>query len=151
VSWRKQLSERYLLALHQPVQAHQAMSMAWMDYIKPMLIAGHKLDVSIKPETRSDAQNRRLWSLLTDLSRQVDWYGQKLTPDEWKDVMTAALKKERVVPGINGGFVVLGQRTSKMTIKEMIELQELIEAFGADKGVMFKAMERIDMETGEIQ
>jgi hypothetical protein len=145
------MAERYLMALHQPTQAHQAMSMAWMEYIKPMLIAGHKLDVSIKPETRTDAQNRRLWSLLTDLSRQVDWYGQKLTPDEWKDVMTAALKKERVVPGINGGFVVLGQRTSKMTIKEMIELQELIEAFGADKSVRFKTMEVIDMETGEIQ
>lgn len=144
------MSERFSIALHQPVQAHQAMSMAWMEYIKPMLIAGYKLDVSIKPETRSTAQNRRLWSLLTDLSRQVDWYGQKLTPDEWKDVLTAALKQERVVPGINGGFVVLGQRTSKMTIKEMIELQELIEAFGADKSVRFRAMEVIDFETGEV-
>ena len=37
----------------------------------------------------------------------MNWHGQKLTPDEWKDVMTAAPKKQRVVPA-DGGFVVLG-------------------------------------------
>jgi len=41
------------------------------------------------------------------------------------------------VPGIDGGFVVLGARTSHMTVAEMSELQTLIEAFGADKGVIF--------------
>lgn len=142
------MAERYLMALHQPTQAHQAMSMAWMEYIKPMLIAGHRLVLEVRKETRTTAQNRRLWSLLTDISKQVDWYGQKLSPDDWKDVLTAALKKERVVPGINGGFVVLGQRTSKMTKAEMTELQELIEAFGAERNVKFTA--HIDYETGEI-
>ena len=88
-------------------------------------------------ETRSLEQNNRLWAMLTDVSEQVDWYGQKLTPDEWKDVFTAALKKEKVVPGINGGFVVLGQSTSKMTKAEMTELQELITAFGVQRGVSF--------------
>ena len=85
--------------------------------------------------------------MLTDVSNQVDWYGQKLSPDDWKNVFTSALKKERVVPGINGGFVVLGQSTSKMTKAEMCELQELIEAFAAERGVRLG----VDMETGEIR
>lgn len=91
--------------------------------------------VVIKKRTRTTDQNSKLWPMLTDLSRQVDWYGEKLTPEEWKDVMTAALKRERVVPGIEGGFVVLGQRTSQMTKEEFSELVEVIYAFGARQGV----------------
>lgn len=91
--------------------------------------------VSIKAPTRSLMQNNRLWALLTDVSRQVEWYGRKLTPENWKDVFTAALKKQDVVPGIEGGFVVLGMSTSKMTKQEMVDLQELISAFGAEHNV----------------
>lgn len=143
------MAEKMTVALYQPTQAHAAITHTWNECIKPMLVAGHRLVLEVKKETRTVEQNRRLWSLLTDISSQVNWYGQKLSPDDWKDVLTAALKKERVVPGINGGFVVLGQRTSKMTKNEMTELQELIEAFGAEKEVKFKA--HIDYETGEIQ
>lgn len=91
--------------------------------------------VSIKAPTRSLMQNNRLWALLTDVSRQVDWYGRKLTPENWKDVFTAAMKKQDVVPGIEGGFVVLGMSTSKMTKQEMVDLQTIIEAFGAEHQV----------------
>ena len=88
---------------------------------------------------RSLEQNSRLWAMLDEISDQVDWYGRKLTPEEWKHVFTAALKKQDVVPGIDGGFVVLGQSTSKMTKAEMCDLQTLMEAFGAEKGVRFSA------------
>lgn len=91
--------------------------------------------VTIKPPTRNLEQNAALWPLLGEISKQVDWYGNKLTDEEWKDVLTASLKKEKVVPGINGGFVVLGQRTSKMSKAEFSELLELAHAFAADKGV----------------
>lgn len=94
--------------------------------------------VSIKEGTRSLEQNAMLWAVLNDISKQVKWYGQSLTDYEWKDVLTAALKKEKVVPGINGGFVVLGQRTSKMSKKEFTELLEIAYAFGAQQGVKFK-------------
>jgi len=77
--------------------------------------------------------------MLTDISKQVDWYGRKLSPDDWKHVFSAALKKQDVVPGLDGGFVVLGLSTSKMTKAEMCDLQTLMEAFGAEKGVRFSA------------
>jgi len=73
---------------------------------------------------RSLEQNRMMWANLEDIAQQVIWYGVKLTKDEWKDVLTAALKKQKVVPGIEGGFVVIGARTSKMTVPEMTELIE---------------------------
>ena len=88
---------------------------------------------------RSLEQNRMMWANLEDIAQQVVWYGVKLTKDEGKDVLTAALKKQKVVPGIEGGFVVIGARTSKMTVPEMTELIELSTAFGTQQGVKFRA------------
>ena len=92
--------------------------------------------VEVKPFTRTIQQNDLMWALLTEISNQVVWHGQKLTPENWKDVLTAALKRQSVVPGIDGGFVVLGQRTSKMSVKELNEVIELAYAFGAQNGVV---------------
>lgn len=97
----------------------------------------------IKAPRRSLNQNNLLWQRLTAVSLQVEWYGQKLTPEDWKDVFTASLRKARVVPGIDGGsFVPLGMRTSDMTKEEMTNLLELIAAFGAERGVVFQDSER---------
>lgn len=94
--------------------------------------------VEIKEKTRSLEQNSMLWALLTDVSRQVDWYGRKLSPENWKNVFSAALKKQDVVPNIDGdGFVVLGQSTSKMGKKEFGDMIELIQSFGAQRGVVW--------------
>ncbi len=97
----------------------------------------------LREPTRSDVQNRRMWAMLNDVSRQVIWHGVRLRPEEWKDVFSAALKRQKVVPGIDGGFVVLGARTSKMTISEMVDLQELMSAFGAERGVKWRDHESV--------
>lgn len=130
--------ERVTLSLWEPVQAHKAIMHAW-SHAKNAVMAGHRLTLEIRPEKRSDAQNRRLWSMLNDISEQVNWHGHRLTPGEWKDVFTAAIKRTKVVPGLDGGFVVCGQSTSQMTKREMSELQQLMEAFGAEHEVAFRA------------
>lgn len=81
-----------------------------------------------------------MWANLEDIAQQVVWFGQKLDKQEWKDVLTAGLKKQKIVPGIEGGFVVIGARTSKMSIAEMNELIELSTMFGAQQGVKFRAL-----------
>ena len=134
---------RTIVTLYNPVQAHQVLKDVW-PHIKALLMAGHRLVLEVKPETRSLSQNARLWAILTDVSEQVEWYGRKLTPDDWKHVFTAALSKQDVVPGIDGGFVVLGKATSKMTKGEMAELQTLIEAFGVQRGVKFTAPDWVE-------
>lgn len=125
-----------------PVQAHQVLAGIIWPFVKGWLIGnGTKLRVDVRPETRSTAQNARMWAMLTDISEQVIWHGRRLTSKEWKHVFSAALKKQDVVPGLEGGFVVLGQSTSSMSVREMAELQELMEAFGAERGVQFRAPE----------
>lgn len=130
------MTDTYKTTIYEAVQGHKALLEAW-NWVKPMVIAGHRLNVVIKPETRSTEQNSKMWAMLSEISAQVDWYGQKLSAEDWKHVLSASLKKQRAVQGLDGGFVVLGLSTSKMTKGEMADLITLMEAFGAEKGVKF--------------
>lgn len=96
--------------------------------------------------TRNLDQNAKMWAMLAELSEQTDWHGNKLTPEEWKDLLSAGLVQSKVVPNLTGnGFVILGQRTSKLSKSQFAALIELITAFGIDRGVVFsdQAPERI--------
>lgn len=132
---------RAIYRCYEPAQAHKVLTSVVWPEVKAQTMAGRRMVVEVRAETRSLEQNARLWAMLTDISKQVEWYGHRLTPDEWKDVFSASLKRTKVVPGLDGGFVVCGQSTSKMTIAEMCEMQELMEAFGAQKGVRFTCPE----------
>ncbi len=131
------MTEAYKTTIYEPVQGHKALLEAW-NWVKPMVMAGHRLTVVIKPETRSLAQNNLMWSCLTDLSTQLQWCGKKITPEGWKDFITAHIDGQDIVPNMDGtGFVTIGRgkSTSQMTIKEMTEVIELCHAFGALQGV----------------
>lgn len=94
--------------------------------------------VEFRSARRTIDQNAMLWAVLAEVSRQVVWYGTKLSSEDWKDVFTASLRQARVVPGIDAGtFVPLGMRTSEMTKGEFADLITLIQAFGAQHGVVF--------------
>lgn len=98
--------------------------------------------VEFRAPRRSSEQNALMWSLLSQISEQVIWYDQKLSSEDWKDVLTASLRKANVVPGIDAGTVVpLGMRTSQMTKQELGDLIELIYAFGAERDVKFRELE----------
>lgn len=87
---------------------------------------------------RTLEQNSRMWACLAEIAEQVEWYGRRLEPEDWKDVFTAALRKALVVPGIDRGtFVALGLHTSKMSKQEFSDLLELINAFAAEHNVQF--------------
>ena len=122
------MSNRFFILAH--AEARKRAASAIMD-------APDGYIVRISKPTRSLESNSLLWVLLGEVSKQVEWYGSKLTAEEWKDVFSASLKKQKVVPALDGGFVVCGQRTSKMTKSEFSDLIELIYAFGAIKGVNF--------------
>jgi len=126
----------YTAKLFNPQQAHVVLTDIWPK-VKAYLTAGHRLELTIKKEKRSLPQNAKMWATLTDIANQVEWHGEKLSPDDWKTMLTASLRKQKAVPGIDGGFVVLGESTSRMTKEEMSELLELALAFGAQHEVHF--------------
>lgn len=97
----------------------------------------HPLRVVIDEDKRSLAQNRMMWSVLTDIANQVTWQDENLTPEEWKILITANLKAQKCVKGIDGGLVFLGQSTRRMNKKEFADVVSCAEQFGAENGVKF--------------
>ncbi len=99
------------------------------------------LVVEVKEMTRSLDQNAAQWPILQAFSDQIEWpvNGKmvRMTPDEWKDVLTAAFKQEqvRVAMGLDGGLVMLGQRTSKFTVRQFSEWMEFLTSTAIDRGV----------------
>lgn len=130
-----------LARLYEPTQAHNALSAAWVEFVKPMLMAGHRLVLEVKPETRSSPQNARLHAMLTELSKQVEWCGQKLPMETWKRLCMAAWMREekqspQLIPSLDGhGVDIVYERTSKLSKDECGRLMEWIEAFAAERGV----------------
>lgn len=112
----------------------RARARAWVDH------APLGTRIEFRASKRSLPQNALMWSRLSEIAQRVEWYGQKLSAEDWKDVFTASLRKARVVPGLDAGtFVALGMRTSDMSKEEMTDLLELIAAFAAERGVELSA------------
>ena len=92
--------------------------------------------VTVAPKKRSLPQNNRLWAMLGDIAKQVKWHGRTMTDIQWKHFFSAVLLGQETVPNLDGtGFVVLGKATSTMSVNEMIDMQELMSAFGAERDV----------------
>lgn len=97
--------------------------------------------VRISPPKRSLEQNALMWVYLDAFSSQLKWPVNgamaTLTPEEWKDILTAAYSREsmRVASGLDGGVVMLGLRTSAMNRRTFAEFMEFIEATAAMRGV----------------
>ena len=100
---------------------------------------GHVL--RIEPPRRSLDQNAALWPILQAFSEQLEWpvNGRmtKMTPEDWKDVLSAAFKNERarLAMGIDGGVVMLGLRTSKMNKLQFSEFLDFLQSVAAERGV----------------
>ena len=118
--------------------------------------------VTITEPKRSDEANARMWCLLTDLANQVGWKRARwrgdrmieagayalhadepgltrITKEEWKDILTAAMARPKMFASIDGGgLVAVGLSTSRMSGRQIRDLCHLIEAFGASKGVEFR-------------
>lgn len=99
--------------------------------------------ITLGRETRTDEQNDKQWPMLRDISKQVEWFGQRHGPEDWKDILSAAWKGQKLVPGVDGGFVALGVRTSKLSKEEFSDYIEAIYAFGSERSVVWseKALE----------
>ena len=117
-------------------QQRLPLAVAWMQQkVIDGLRSGKPVVVRIGRERRNLEQNARLWAMLADVSKQVKWFNQALSAEDWKHIFSAAVLNQRTVPGIDGGIVVLGQSTSSMTKKQFSDLIECIFAFGAENGV----------------
>jgi hypothetical protein len=93
---------------------------------------------------RTLPQNDAIWGFCRQMSAKLDWYGQTLRPEDWKTMFMAAYRKAKAVPGIDGGFVVLGLSSRELTKHEASDVLELISAFAAERGIELERNEDFD-------
>lgn len=87
--------------------------------------------VEFKGPKRTLPQNDRMWLILTEVSEQLNWFGQKYSPDEWKDYFMHAYRGEKWMPFEDGGMIPIGRATSQLSTGEHSEFCALMEAFCA--------------------
>lgn len=99
--------------------------------------------VEFKRVKRTLPQNDRMWAMLTEIAEQRLHHGIRLTPDDWKKLFLDQLDREmRLVPNLDGtGFVALNNSSSDLSKQEMTDMMELISAYGAQHGVVFRERE----------
>ena len=98
--------------------------------------APHGAVMNIRLPRRSEDQSRKMWAMLSDISRAKP-EGRELAPDLWKCLFLAACgHKVRFEPALDGeGVVPLGFRSSRLTKAEMSDVLECIAEYGARHGV----------------
>lgn len=139
--------DKLAFKLNDPVQAHKALGEAWQR-IKPLLMAGHRLKLTIEPENRSLDQNAKFHAICSDLGRSsLEWAGKKRRGEEWKVLLVsghAAATKEgaEMVPGLEGEFVNLRESTARMSRARSSSLIEYALAFCAAHDVELSAVDR---------
>jgi len=93
--------------------------------------------VEFKEPTRSLEQNDRLWALLAIISKTARINGMAYDPEAWKCIFMRAMGKEaQFLPTLDGlQFFPTGFRSSDLSVREMSDLQTLMEAYAAEQGI----------------
>lgn len=104
-------------------------------------------EVEVREPTRNVDQNACLHAALSDLARQAEWKGQKLSAGVWKRLCVAAWMRENghnpmMVPALDGqGFDIIYERTSKLSVRDCASLTDWVYALGGELGVRFTTKE----------
>lgn len=148
--------DRLTMRLFEPVQAHRAIEAAWRHAKGWLGAGGSRLVLEVRPETRSDRQNRLLHALFGDVAKQALWMGSSRTPEQWKLLFVsghaiATKQGADMVPGLEGEFLNLRESTARMSKARMASLLEYVMAWCAMHGVELReARQWVDPETGEV-
>ena len=96
---------------------------------------------AVEEPKRTIDQNSRLWAMLSDVAMSKPM-GRMHTPEEWKCIFMSACGWEvAFLPGLDGRFLPYGYRSSKLTKKQMTDLQDFIQAWGDENGVRWSQQE----------
>lgn len=135
----------YILAKSNPKRG--AVRDAVVKEIDSRLAADEDVTVRLDDVLRTLDQNAKMWPMLTDFAKQVRWpvNGEMSLLDaaDWKALLTAAFQQEaRMAPGIRGGYVMLGARTSKFNKKTMADFITFLYSEGSDRDVKWSEPSR---------
>lgn len=104
----------------------------------PWLLVAHEARLPVglaMNDVRTISQNDLLQAACGDLSTGMTWFGNRLSKDEWRWLISAAILKVKIVPAINtgdggGGVVTLGGSSKKLSKEKCTEAITLAFAVG---------------------
>lgn len=101
--------------------------------------AGRDFRVVVSRPTRSDEQNDKMWAMLGDLARAKP-EGRNWTPETWKCAFMHYLGHQIIfAEGLDGtGPFPIGFRSSKLSVRQMIDLINCIYKYGDEHGVEWR-------------
>lgn len=105
--------------------------------------------VSITKPTRTLPQNAKLWAMLQDVAR-AEPGGRKWTADTWKAAFMHSLGHQcQFQKGLDGsGPFPIGFRSSRLNVRQMSDLIEVIYEYGSRHGVEWREAERSGLMEG---
>lgn len=121
-------------------QAYQALLSLWPQ-IKAHILAGHRLELEVRPERRNTAQNALLHALLEEIAVRAPWAGELRDKEVWKRLMTAAwLRAEgesvEMYPAVDGkGMDIVYQPTHTLSKTQMASLVDYVTAWMVEQGI----------------
>ena len=128
------------LQLYNPQQAHVVLADLW-PLIKATLTAGKRLQLTVKPEKRSQAQNRRYWGqgVLAQVAAQAVVGGKLYSAESWHEQFKRQFIGFDELP--NGQ--IIGKSSTGLTTAEFCDFCTQVEAYAAQElGVRFVDLER---------
>jgi hypothetical protein len=133
---------RALLTLDSTAKREQA-----IDWIRKAKTGSR---VEFKGPARSLDQNSRFWAMLTDCAVQGRINGRRFNTEDWKTMFMTAYAEERGLeirhlPALNrAGMIPCGRSSSDLSVQEMTELMDWIDAWGAENGITFHDQEEME-------
>lgn len=129
------------IKLHNAQQGHAEILRVWPE-IKNALMAGHKLEIEIRRESKSRDQEEMYHALINNIAKQASHLGAKWSAEDWKRFLVWQFAKEvgistgKLVPSLDGtGIVQLGLQTRKFTKDEASQFTEWLIAWATENGV----------------
>lgn len=150
------MSERLTLRLLNRQQAWQAVKTQLYPFLAQVLQGGHAYLLTLRAETRSEAQSRHFHSQIGQIAAHVG--GDLKDPEDAKRYLISAFRIDtikdpelsgewakfgdvRMGKGLRGEVVFLGIQSRDFTVRLGGAFIEWLYALGAEMGVQFKVWE----------
>ena len=137
-------------------QAHVAMTAQIWPILKSMCMAGHRMVLELRPQSKSREQEEKYHAMIGEVAIQAQHLGSSWGAEDWKRLLLDKFAREtdrthgKIIPNLDKtGVVEVGIQSRKFSKADASEFVEWLHAWGAENGIVY-ADQWIDQETGEV-